>query len=244
MNKFVGFIFFSTVVISQARANDAFCPPGSNKALQKIELGKIIESPKCFKRQGDESNEAIADKNQLTDFEVLARLAFAEGISTNMEKCEKYGESIFESIAWGVHNRVELTKSNPKWEKSFGKGYRGVIFKKAQFNPAVSKKSTYSTLFLCPTEHPLWKVYWQHATEAANKVVTAPDENPFLKGPKTNGVSAVTHFYYPQSSQATNPPVDWANLTKTKAKNAYVKNIKVNGSTFSNECVQFFSYAK
>ncbi|MEK2646181.1 hypothetical protein [Bdellovibrio sp. BCCA] len=244
MIKFSGFIFLITIVTSHAKANEAFCPPGSNKALQKIELNKIIDSPECFKRQGDESNEVIVDKNKLTDFEILARLSFAESISTNMEKCEKYGEAVFESIAWGVHNRVELAKNNPKWEKSFGKGYRGVIFKKAQFNPAVSKKSTYSKLFLGPTEHPLWKEYWKHATEAANKVVTSPNENPFLKGPKTSGVSAVTHFYYPQSTQATNPPVEWADLTKTKAKNAYVKDVSISGTKFSNECVQFFSYAK
>lgn len=240
MKKFASLLLLGSLVsvTSPSRASDAFCPPGSKQALQKIELSKIIDSPTCLKRAGDESNEELVDKAKLTDFEVLARLAFAEGISTNMEKCEKYGESVFESIAWGVQSRVDLAKADPQWAKSFGQGYRGVIFKKAQFNPAVSKKSVYSKLFLCPTEHPLWKEYWAHATTAANKVVTSPDKNPFLK----NGRALVTHFYYPQSSQATNPPVSWADLSKDKTKKAFLKNVKINGVPYSNECVQFFSY--
>ncbi|WP_374029977.1 hypothetical protein [Bdellovibrio bacteriovorus] len=236
MKKFVGSLLGFVVISFSAQANDASCLPcsTSNEGLSKMAMNTILQSPTCLKRAGDESNEAIVEKNKLTDFELLARLTFAEGISTNMEKCAKYGASVYESIAWGVYSRVELAAKNPRYAQSFGKGYRGVIFKKAQFNPAVSKKSSYSKLFLCPTEHPKWKTYWQHATSAANKILVEGKKSPFTKAP--------THFYYPQSSQATQPPVAWADLTKGKAQKAYLKGVKIDGNAFSNECVQFFAY--
>ncbi|UXR66129.1 cell wall hydrolase [Bdellovibrio bacteriovorus] len=222
------------------------CPTAcGSEALKKdkIPLSKVISEPACLKRAADESNEDLAKQHKLTDFEILARLVFAEGISTNLEKCDKYGASLFESLAWGVENRVALAKASPAYAKMFGSGIQGVIFKKAQFNPAVSKKSSYSKLFLCPTEHPEWKKYWAYSTQAADKVMQDPKQNPFLKaGPQKHGVSAVTHFYYPHSSQATQPPVAWADLSKSAAKKAYVKAVSIDGHAYSNECVQFFSY--
>lgn len=239
-------LLLSLILWAGTSASAQPCPTtcGSDALKKdKISLAKIISEPACLRRTGNESNEDLIKKNELTDFEILARLVFAEGISTNLEKCGKYGSSLFESLAWGVENRVALAKANPAYAKMFGSGIHGVIFKKAQFNPAVSKKSSYSKLFLCPTEHPEWKKLWAYSTDAADKVLQTPKKNPFLKaGPQKHGVSAVTHFYYPHSSQATQPPVAWADLSKDAAKKAFVKGVSIEGHSYSNECVQFFSY--
>lgn len=241
-------LFFSLLLGfgTQAFAQQQPCPAtcgGEALKKDKIPLAKVLSEPACLQRKGDESNEELIRQHKLTDFEVLARLVFAEGISTNLEKCGKYGSSLFESLAWGVENRVALAKASPAYAKMFGTGIQGVIFKKAQFNPAVSKKSSYSKLFLCPTEHADWKKYWAYSAAAADKVLQNPKQNPFLKtGPQKQGVSAVTHFYYPHSSQATQPPVAWADLNKEAAKKAYVKAVSIDGHAYSNECVQFFSY--
>lgn len=238
-------LFTLLLAVSLAAQAEAPCPTlcKAEVKTQKIPLTSIESTPACHQRQGEESNEEIVKKNKMTDFEVLARLVFAEGISTNMEKCGKYGASLFESLAWGVQNRVALAAVDERYARQFGKGLHGVIFKRAQFNPAVSKKSSYSKLFLCPTEHPEWKKYWSLAAKAADKVVTTPGENPFLKaGPQKKGTSGVTHFYYPQSTEATQPPVEWADLSKKQAQKAYVESVMIEGTRYSNECVQFFAY--
>lgn len=238
----LSFVLLTTTLVQAELPCPTNCAGTSDKTA-KIALSKIETTPACLVRQKDESNEEIILAEKMTEFETLARLVFAEGISTNLIKCEKYGASLFESLAWGVENRVALAKTSTRYAKMFGSGIHGVVFKKGQFNPAVSKKSSYSKLFLCPSQHPDWKKYWALATQAADKVVTTPQKNPFLKnGPQKNGVSAVTHFYYPQSTQATQPPVAWADLSMSAAKKAYVDSIQIEGTRYSNECVQFFAY--
>ncbi len=231
-------VILSALLLTSGLAfGEAPCPAkcqGPSSTPDKITLSKIDSTPACLTRKNDESNEEIVQREKLTDFEVLARLVFAEGISTNLDKCSKYEDSLFASLAWGVQNRVALADAQPRYAKQFGKGLHGVIFKKAQFNPAVSKKSSYSKLFLCPSEHPQWQKFWELSKKAADQALSHPQKNPLPK--------SVTHFYYPQSTQATNPPVAWADLNKDAAKKAYMKDVKIEGTRYSNECIQFFSY--
>lgn len=231
-------VIFSALLITTGLAlAEPPCPTsctGKPATPDKITLSKIDTTPACLNRLKDESNEEIVQREKLSDFEVLARLVFAEGISTNLKKCAKYEGSIFSALAWGVQNRVALADANPRYARQFGLGLHGVIFKKAQFNPAVSKKSSYSRLFLCPTEHTQWKKFWELSKKAADQALSTPHLNPLPK--------SVTHFYYPQSSQATQPPVLWADLSKSAAQKAYMKDVKIGGTRYSNECLQFFSY--
>jgi hypothetical protein len=91
-------------------------------------------------------------------------------------------------------------------KRSFGSGIRGVIFKKGQFNPAVSPRSPFSRDFLCPKERTLWRL----ALDAAGKAMGG-EKNPFIQIPweQDHHLSLVVNFYYPKSVQATGPYPPW-----------------------------------
>jgi len=167
------------------------------------------------------------------DLETLTRLVLAEGIST---ACLEGRESeVFGSIAWGVMNRVLLSEHYPKLARQFGRGVQGVIFKPGQFNPAVSKRSRFAAYFTCPLKAPEASRLWPLALQAASQALNSPEKNPFVETAweKEQGLSLVTHFYYPRSEQATVPPPAWASpKSKTLAKN------------LGPGCVQFFRVPK
>jgi len=158
--------------------------------------------PKCLPRDPSDSIEFVAAKARLSQKELLARLVYAEALSTGI------GDDplVHEAIAWGVMNRVRLAERSESMKKSYGSGIRGVIFKKGQFNPAVSPKSTFSKDFLCPKERTLWLL----ASAAAGKAM-AGKKNPFIQTPweQENNLSLVVNFYYPKSIQAKGPYPPW-----------------------------------
>ncbi|MGE5843723.1 MAG: hypothetical protein ACM32K_02395 [Syntrophaceae bacterium] len=158
--------------------------------------------PKCLPRDPSDSIEFVAAKAKLSQKELLARLVYAEALSTGI------GDNplVHEAIAWGVMNRVRLAERSESMKKSYGSGIRGVVFKKGQFNPAVSSKSTFSKDFLCPKERTIWRL----SLEAAGKAM-AGDRNPFIQTPweQENNLSLVVNFYYPKSIQAKGPYPPW-----------------------------------
>jgi len=158
--------------------------------------------PKCLARDSSDSIEFVATKAKLSQKELLARLVYAEALSTGI------GDNplVHEAIAWGVMNRVRLAERSESMKKSFGSGTRGVIFKKGQFNPAVSRKSPFSRDFLCPKESTLWRM----ALDAAEKAM-AGEKNPLIQTPweQENNLSLVVNFYYPKSVQAKGPYPPW-----------------------------------
>jgi hypothetical protein len=158
--------------------------------------------PKCLPRDSSDSIEFVAAKAKLSPKELLARLVYAEALSTGI------GDEplVHEAIAWGVMNRVRLAEHSESMKKSYGSGIRGVIFKKGQFNPAVSAKSPFSKDFLCPKERTIWRP----ALEAAGKAM-AGEKNPFIQTPweQEHQLSLVVNFYYPKSLQAKGPYPPW-----------------------------------
>ncbi|NPV04853.1 MAG: hypothetical protein HPY67_08990 [Syntrophaceae bacterium] len=158
--------------------------------------------PKCLAREPSDTVEYAAAKAKLSQKELLARLVYAEALSTG------FGDDslVHEAIAWGVMNRVRLAERSESMKKSFGSGIRGVVFKKGQFNPAVSPRSAFSKDFLCPREPALWR----YALEAAAKAM-AGERNPLIQTPweHENGLSLVVNFYYPKSVQARGPYPPW-----------------------------------
>ncbi len=152
-------------------------------------------APRCLARDPSDTVEYVAAKAKLSPAELLARLVYAEALSTGI------GDDplVHEAIAWGVMNRVRLAERSESAKRSYGSGIRGVVFKKGQFNPAVSPRSPFSKDFLCPKERALW----QMAVEAAGKAM-AGGRNPFIQTPweQDNGLSLVVNFYYPKSIQA------------------------------------------
>lgn len=166
--------------------------------------------------------------------DLLARLVLAEGLSTG---CPKMEPVIFKAIAWGTLNRVRLAERSQRWEKKFGRGVRGVIFHPGQFNPAVSKKSPFSRLFLCPEGDEQGKIFWPWALEAADTALKGPiDKNPFLETDweKKNQLSLVAHFYYPKSSQATSKPPVWTQ------SQPFLKNVIIDNVPLPTDCLWFF----
>ena len=159
-------------------------------------------APRCLARDPSDTVEYVAAKAKLSPAELLARLVYAEALSTGI------GDDplVHEAIAWGVMNRVRLAERSESAKRSYGSGIRGVVFKKGQFNPAVSPRSPFSKDFLCPKERALW----QMAVEAAGKAM-AGGRNPFIQTPleQDNGLSLVVNFYYPKSIQADGIHAPW-----------------------------------
>jgi len=148
--------------------------------------GASVDAPQCLSVETSDSLEFVAAKAKLSQKELLARLVYAEALSTG------FGDAplMHEAIAWGVMNRVRLAERSESMKKSYGSGIRGVIFKKGQFNPAVSPKSTFSKDFLCPKERAIWRL----SLEAAGKAM-AGDRNPFIQTPweQENNLSVVVN---------------------------------------------------
>ena len=159
-------------------------------------------APRCLERDPSDSVEYVAAKAKLSSKDLLARLVYAEALSTG------FGDDplVHEAIAWGVMNRVRLAEHSASSKRSYGSGIRGVVFKKGQFNPAVSAKSPFSKDFLCPKERALWRM----ALEAAGKAM-AGGKNPFIQTSweQENGLSLVVNFYYPKSVQANGTHAPW-----------------------------------
>lgn len=159
-------------------------------------------APKCLERETSDSVEYVVAKAKLAPKELLARLVYAEALSTG------FGDDplVHEAIAWGVMNRVRLAGRSESAKRSYGSGIRGVVFKKGQFNPAVSPKSPFSKDFLCPKESALWRM----ALESAGKAM-AGEKNPFIQTlwEQENGLSLVVNFYYPKSMQAKGAYAPW-----------------------------------
>jgi hypothetical protein len=177
-------------------------------------------TPECFENVQTNTLQYL-EKNQILEKEILTRLIFAEGISTNYfahEDCREKGSHIFEAIAWGVMSRVRMSEHDKSWAHKYGKGIKGVIFKKNQFNPAISLKSRFHHLFMCPSLDGQFKKHWQWAQAAANTAMNNSAHSPFIqsKWEKENSVSLVSHFYYPLSTQATKSYPDWADRKKNR----------------------------
>jgi hypothetical protein len=170
--------------------------------LAKAVCGTAADMPKCLSGDPSDSANFVAAKAKLSQKELLARLVYAEALSTG------FGDDalVHEAIAWGVMNRVRLAERSESMKRSFGSGIRGVIFKKGQFNPAVSPRSPFSRDFLCPKERTLWRL----ALDAAGKAMGG-EKNPFIQIPweQEHHLSLVVNFYYPKSVQAKGPYPPW-----------------------------------
>jgi len=164
--------------------------------------GTAADMPTCLSRDPSDSANFVTAKAKLSQKELLARLVYAEALSTG------FGDDplVHEAIAWGVMNRVRLAERSESMKRSFGSGIRGVIFKKGQFNPAVSPQSPFSRDFLCPKERTLWRL----ALDAAGKAMGG-EKNPFIQIPweREHHLSLVVNFYYPKSVQAKGPYPPW-----------------------------------
>jgi len=158
--------------------------------------------PACLSPNSGTSTESLIAFHSISDQELLTRLVYAESLSTG------FGDDhlVYDSIAWGVMNRVRLGERSRSMQRAYGLGIHGVIFKKGQFNPAISKKSAFSKEFHCPRHAARWNM-----ARKASETSIKGEDNPFIQTPweKRNGLSLVVNFYYPHSTQAKGRFAPW-----------------------------------
>ena len=167
-----------------------------------IRVTLAADIPLCTATRQGQSVQAALMKVNPSEAELLARLAYAEGISTGFPDDPR----VYAAIAWGVMNRVRLAEASPQMRRRYGSGVAGVIFRKGQFNPAVSLRSPFSKALLCPDDNDRWEL-----AVAAADAALAGEGNPFIKTPweKAHDLSLVVNFYYPSSVQARGPLAPW-----------------------------------
>jgi len=185
--------------------------------------------PVCLTCDGCPSIESLIAASKVAERELLSRLVYAESASTGSAD----DPNVYEAIAWGVMNRVRLGEASGSMRGVYGEGVRGVIFKKGQFNPAVSRRSQFSKEFLCPRSAPRWAMACRAAEVALNG-----SDNPFIQTPweKEHGVSLVVNFYYPLSVQAKAPTAPWESSRGLR----FIGDVLINGQVLPSEQVRFY----
>jgi hypothetical protein len=164
--------------------------------------GTANELPACLALTPERTIESVLVAGGVEPRELLTRLVYAESISTGFG----HDPLVHQAIAWGVMNRVRLGERSPGMQRTYGRGIQGVVFKKGQFNPAVSERSQFSREFLCPGHGERWQL----AKAAAETALTARG-NPLImtRWEREHNLSLVVNFYYPQSIQAKGPLAPW-----------------------------------
>jgi hypothetical protein len=184
--------------------------------------------PRCLPR-APEQLPRDAVPADVTDAELLARLVIAEATSTGFPD----DPLVHLAIAWGAMNRVRLAEISASAARSYGRGVRGVIFHPSQFNPAVSARSPFAQVFLCPADPHRWAM-----ASAAAQVASRGEANPFLTTDweRAHGRSLVVHFYYPQSIQARGPLAPW----ESSAQLRFLGDVTLPGGALSAARVRFY----
>ena len=185
--------------------------------------------PACLSSDPRASVESTTFAKNISDQELLARLVYAEGLSTGFAD----DQLVYDAIARGVMNRVRLGESSQSMKRTYGQGIQGVIFKKGQFNPAISKRSPFSKAFLCP-DHAS---HWSMAKAAAERAIKGAN-NPFIQTTweKQNSLSLVVNFYYPQSTQAKGTLAPWEGNKSL----SFVGDILIDGKVLPAKRIRFY----
>jgi hypothetical protein len=188
--------------------------------------------PACLVVADGEGIEAAVRRHAPSPLELLGRLAHAEGRSTGHPQ----DPLVYEAIAWGVMNRVRLGEWSETMRRRYGNGLAGVIFRKGQFNPAVSPRSRFSRELLCPSEEGSWQLALAGAATAL-----AGADNPFLatEWERRNGLSLVVNFYYPDSVQARGPLAPW----EGDAALRFVGDVELRGGVLAASRIRFYRLA-
>jgi hypothetical protein len=188
--------------------------------------------PACLKVGRQDTIRSAVLNTRPEPAELLGRLVYAESHSTGFAD----DSGVYQAIAWGVMNRVRLGEASSAMRRLYGDGVAGVIFRKGQFNPAVSPRSPFSRDFLCPRDSTRWGL----AMEAAQTALRGRD-NPFIQTAweRRHGLSLVVNFYYPGSSQARGPLAPWEGDGGLR----FIGEVSVGGTVLPAEQVRFYRLA-
>lgn len=188
--------------------------------------------PGCLTVGGQDTIRSTVLNTRPEPAELLGRLVYAESRSTGFADDGR----VYRAIAWGVMNRVRLGEASSAMRRRYGDGVAGVIFRKGQFNPAVSPRSPFSRDFLCPQDSARWRL----ATEAAKTALRGQD-NPFVQTAweREHGLSLVVNFYYPGSPQARGPLAPWEGDEGLR----FIGEVSIGGTVLPAERVRFYRLA-
>lgn len=188
--------------------------------------------PACLVVGGQDTIRSTVLNTRPEPAELLGRLVYAESRSTGFADDGR----VYQAIAWGVMNRVRLGEVSSAMRRRYGDGVAGVIFRKGQFNPAVSIRSPFSRDFLCPRDSARWGL----AMEAAQTALRGRD-NPFIQTAweRRHGLSLVVNFYYPGSSQARGPLAPWEGDGGLR----FIGAVAIGGTVLPAERVRFYRLA-
>ena len=184
--------------------------------------------PTCLQRAAEQTT-ADAVPADLPDVELLARLVVAEATSTGFPD----DPAVYQGIAWGAANRVALAARSPTAARQYGRGVRGVVFQRGQFNPVVSQRSAFARYLLCPDNPSRWAL----ALDAAQRALAGHD-NPFVATTweRAHAVSLVVNFYYPASVQARGPTAPWEASTALQ----FLGDVRLGDLTLPADRVRFY----
>lgn len=203
-------------------------------ALVLLLLAPVVRAavPACLAVADGEGIEAVVRRHAPSPLELLGRLAHAEGRSTGHPQ----DPLVYEAIAWGVMNRVRLAERSETMRRRYGDGLPGVIFRKGQFNPAVSPRSRFSRELLCPSDEGTWRLALAGAATAL-----AGAANPFVETEweRRHGLSLVVNFYYPESVQARGPLAPWEDDPALR----FVGDVRLPGGLLPASRIRFYRLA-
>lgn len=237
------------LLFSLALANDL---ASSSKNLEQVKNtnSAAIELENC-KPQVDKATNSeevfarkAAEKNDLSKYEILARLIYSESLSSGYWKgtCNAHsGEDIMQAIGWGAMNRIKT-----KLATSLN-AYTDVVFAKMQFRTSFSskKENPFAQAFLCPLKSQKYlneitgkntakitaEKLFKTAQETAQKIIDSYEKNGIPAEYK-----GVTNFFYPESEFFGEMRPAWAKNPEAAKNKGYVNILNV----AQKPCVEYY----
>lgn len=230
----------SAIAVSSSADEVAKTSEGTTNITQAIATPPVeLEHCTVPAKNHESLAKAAATQADLSKTEVLARLIYAESLSTGYwkDRCQAASaDAIMTGIGWGVLNRVKgnLGKKDP---------YYATIFQKSQFATSFTTSTKrpsnpFAKAFLCPlsakdylsTKTSAAEIYAQ-AQSTAQKLV-----EQFEKTSVPAPYNKVTNFFYPRSEYFGEMRPKWAPNENPEKNKGYLNLLKT-----TSPCVEFYN---
>lgn len=223
--------------------------PGPNpKLVASSSVGSVVELGGCVPEGKTGTAEprvrGLAESNNLSRVDVLARLIFAESLSTGYWKgrCQfSSPDALMESIGWGIMNRVNKIKSAPD-------PYYDVVFAKGQFGTSFSagteeRRNPFAKAFLCPHAASEYLSGASISAKAPELFEKARElAHRIIEEYSANGIPAryqrISNFFYPRSEWYGEMRPNWARNSDPTKNRGYLNLAGTTGN--QAPCAEFY----